>query len=140
MIESQMVGPPRLGDRLAALRDKYFAGRTAELDVFRSALHHDAVDRPVALLFVHGPGGVGKTVLLRQFGRLAAAAGATVIGLDGRDLEPSPAGFLSAVRAALGLHERAHPLEVLASHQRPVLLIDTYEALTALGLLGTWNS
>lgn len=29
---------------------------------------------PVALLFVHGPGGVGKSVLLRQFSRAASAA------------------------------------------------------------------
>ena len=134
MTASQTVAS-RLADRLAALRDKYFVGRAAELELFRSALQQNPTEPAVSLFFVFGPGGVGKSVLLRQFGRLATAAGATVIALDGRDLEPSPAGFLSAVRAALGADESLSPLESLAAQRRPVLLIDTYEALTSLD---TW--
>jgi hypothetical protein len=134
MIESHSPAPPRLAERLGALRDKYFVGRSAELDLFRSALHREA-DRAVALFFVHGPGGVGKSVLLREFGRLATADGATVVALDGRDLEPSPAGFLKALRDALAVSRTASPLEALASQPRPVLLVDTYELLRPLD---TW--
>jgi AAA ATPase domain len=136
MSTSHKVAAVRLGDRLGALRDKYFVGRTAELDLFRSALQHDPVDRPVALFFLHGPGGVGKSVLLRQFGRSASNAGATVVTLDGRDFEPSPAGFLGALRAALQLDGTASPLDVLADPSlQPVLLIDTCEVLAPLD---TW--
>src|SRR5579859_6343722 len=132
---SEPAASLRLADRLAVLRDRYFVGRAAELDRFRSALQQDAGERPVAVLFVYGPGGVGKSVLLRQFGRVALATGATVIRLDGRDLEPSPPGFLRALRQALQLHAAAAPLEALTHQHHPVLLIDTYEALRPLD---TW--
>jgi hypothetical protein len=121
---------PRLADRLGTVRTRYFVGRAAELDLFRACLQAD--ERPWALLYVHGPGGVGKSVLLRGFGRVAQAAGASVALLDGRDLEPSPAGFLRGLRQALGLDERAAPVDVLAGAARPVLLIDTYEQLAPL--------
>jgi hypothetical protein len=132
---SQPAAPLRLADRLAALRDRYFVGRAAELDCFRSGLQQETGERPVSVLFVYGPGGVGKSVLLRQFGRVALATGATVIRLDGRDLEPSPPGFLRALRKALQLNDAAAPLEALTHQHRPVLLIDTYEGLMPLD---TW--
>jgi hypothetical protein len=56
------------------------------------------------------------------------------IWLDGRDIDPSPSGFLFALGQALGLDEEASPLEVLATHPRGVLLIDTYETLAPLQL------
>ena len=76
----------RLGDRLAAARRRRFVGRAAELALFGSALAE--AEPPFALLHVHGPGGVGKTVLLGEFARLAADAGVPVVWLDGRDLGP----------------------------------------------------
>jgi hypothetical protein len=136
VIGSASVALPRLANRLSVLRDKYFVGRAAELEVFRTALHGDITERPVALFFVHGPGGVGKSVLLRQFRRMAEAAGARVAYLDGRDFEASPAGFLRALQAQLDIAEDASPLEALAcGDARPVLLVDTYELLTPLD---TW--
>src|SRR5262245_42151366 len=123
MAEARALTGGRLGVRLGALRDRYFVGRAAELALFGQALEGERVDRPIALLFVHGPGGVGKSVLLRELGRRADAAGATVVALDGRDLEPSPAGFVGALRAALGLAHGESPLEALAAQAaRPVLL------------------
>ena len=53
----------RLADRLAAVRRGRFVGRRAELALFRSALLAD--EPPFAVLHIHGPGGVGKTTLLR---------------------------------------------------------------------------
>ena len=126
---------PRLADRLGALRDKYFVGRAAELETFRTALRRTTPDRPVSLLFVHGPGGIGKSVLLRRFRRMAAATDASVVVLDGRDLEPSPPGFLTRLCEALGVSTDLAPATALAALAHPVLLIDTYEVLRPLD---TW--
>src|SRR6185503_17737905 len=82
----------RLASRLASLRDRAFVGRDAELGLLARALSGD--ERPFALLYVYGPGGIGKSVLLREFGRIAEAAGATVATLDARDIDLSPRAFL----------------------------------------------
>jgi ABC-type transport system involved in cytochrome c biogenesis ATPase subunit len=58
-------GPSRVGDRLQRARDRVFAGRAAELGIFRSALSGDG--KAPAVLYVHGPGGIGKSMLLRRF-------------------------------------------------------------------------
>src|SRR3569833_1074826 len=126
---------PRLADRLGASRDKYFVGRAAELETFRTALRRTTPDRPVSLLFVHGPGGIGKSVLLSRFRRMAAATDASVVVLDGRDLEPSPPGFLTRLCEALGVSTDQAPATALAALAHPVLLIDTYEVLRPLD---TW--
>ena len=70
------------------------------------------------IVLVHGPGGIGKSALLRQAGRLAWAAGRPVIALDLRDAVPVPA----ALQAATGT----------SGLERPVILIDTFEHVAAL--------
>jgi hypothetical protein len=121
---------PRLGDRLAVARRRRFVGRAAELSLFGSALAE--AEPPFALLYVHGPGGVGKTLLLGEFARLATDAGVPVMRLDGRDLDPSPAGFLAALGWALDEPPDRSPLEALALRPRAVLMVDTYETLAPL--------
>src|ERR687885_3903 len=78
----------RLADRLAAARR--FVGRQAEMELFTSAL--DAETPPFAVLYLQGPGGIGKTSLLQQYARVAAATGRTVALLDSRSIDPSPQG------------------------------------------------
>jgi RimJ/RimL family protein N-acetyltransferase len=126
--------PPRIADRLAVARRRLVVGRAAELALFGSALAGQ--EPPFALLFVHGPGGVGKTVLLGEFARLAGDAGVPVVRLDGRDLDPSPAGFLAALGRALDLPPDRSPLDALGRRPRGVLLVDTYETL---GPLDAWT-
>jgi hypothetical protein len=127
--------PARLADRLDDLRRRYFVGRESELESFRAALAGEG--RPCALLYVYGPGGVGKSVLLREFARAARHGGETaVVALDGREVVPTPAGFLGALRSVLGQPSRRpgapDGIEDLDWPRRPVLLIDTYEALAPL--------
>src|SRR5690606_3033201 len=60
--------PPRVGTRamaarLAEERQRAFVGREIELEHFAQALESAAF----AVLFVHGPGGVGKSTLLARF-------------------------------------------------------------------------
>jgi hypothetical protein len=132
-----MAGPPsiptgsgRLAERIAASRHRDFVGREAELALFRHAML--ASEPPFSVLHVHGPGGIGKTALLREFARFGEQAGRTCAWIDGRDLDPSPPAFMRALGHALGLAENAPPLAGLDGDGRVVLLIDTYETLAAL--------
>ncbi|MEU4599574.1 ATP-binding protein [Nocardia sp. NPDC023988] len=105
------------GDSLAVGRDRAFVGRRPELDVFRDQLAGGPGSRPVH--YLHGPGGIGKSTLLRRFAREAAPTGRIVVEIDGRTVTPTPEGFLAAAGAAV----REPPV---------VLLIDTFEKCQGL--------
>jgi len=123
--------PNRVADRVGQLRRALFVGRAPEVAVFEEAL--EKAIAPFGLLAVTGPGGVGKSTLLREFAAMAAREDRKVVRLDARDLEPLPTAFLSAVGAALELENED---EIWARLNEPtprlVLLIDTYELLTPL--------
>ena len=123
--------PARLGTRLQAARNDLFVGRAEELRLFRDALAQDPF--PFYVLHVFGPGGVGKTSLLRAFARLCQDHEATPYYLDGRDIDPEPEALLSALRGVLNVEDPIPPLEALADQPgRHVLLIDTYETIATL--------
>lgn len=120
-----------IADRLSAARRRYFVGRIAERELFRSAMAASVL--PFQVLYVFGPGGVGKTALLREFAAIARESSAAVCYLDARNCEPAPAAFLNALYIALGLDANENPMKTLAD--RPgyqVLLLDTCELLAPL--------
>jgi hypothetical protein len=120
----------RIADRLAAARRLRFVGRDEEIDVFRSALQAD--EPPFVVLHITGGGGIGKTTLLNEYGRVARETGRHVVRIDGRHLEVSPLGFVVALCDVLGVSR--YDLDA-ALEQWPaggVLLVDTYERLTPL--------
>ena len=120
----------RIADRLASARRSRFVGREAEIGLFHAALLAD--DPPFVALHINGAGGVGKTTLLQEFARVADETGRAVVRIDGRNIEPSPAGFLVALSQAVGA--RAVDLRSVIE-QWPaggVLLVDTYELLASL--------
>lgn len=120
-----------LAERLAAARRTRLIKRVAECELFQSALEADEL--PFYLLYILGPGGVGKTTLLHEFAQVATSAQVAHVYLDGRNLEPSPAFFLINLQQALGLTPPTTPLQYLAAlDRRFVLLIDTYELLGGL--------
>src|ERR671932_2665460 len=123
-----------LAGRLSTERHRAFVGRVAERDLFRSAITAD--EPPFNVLYVFGPGGVGKTTLLREFAHLCNEVGVPANYADARNLEPSPDSFMSALWSTLGLDAQDSPIQALASRsERHVVLIDTYETL---GPLNAW--
>ncbi|NHC45336.1 ATP-binding protein [Motilibacter aurantiacus] len=105
------TGAGPLARRLHAARAQALVGRRRECEVFRRALDDPGA---VALLWVHGPGGIGKSTLTRLWAQEARAAGRTVVELDGHFIGPSPQDFEDAAAALL---------------QQPgaVLVVDTFE-------------
>jgi hypothetical protein len=89
--------PAALADQLTAARRRAFVGRRTELRLFASLLGDPDGG---GVVYVRGPGGVGKTTLLRQVAWLGADAGRRVVWLDGR--EAAAGGLLAAFTAADG--------------------------------------
>ncbi|MEV6346517.1 ATP-binding protein [Actinoplanes sp. NPDC051851] len=96
----------RLQDTVDALRRASFVGREPEIALFREVL------ATAGVLFVHGPGGVGKSALLDVFAATAAEQGRIPVRVDARYLALGPGS-----------------LPTVPDGGRPVLLIDTYELL-----------
>ncbi|MDQ3930195.1 MAG: ATP-binding protein, partial [Chloroflexota bacterium] len=121
----------RLADRLVAARRRRFVGRENERELFRSALA--APELPFVLLHVYGPGGVGKTTLLKEFIAMAGEMGIPTLYVDARNVDPSPEGVLAALQLALGLTAPENPIDVMAERGgRQVLVFDTGELLAPL--------
>ena len=89
---------PRIGDLAEALDAERFVGRSEILDRIDRAL---AGEGTLRVLHVHGPGGVGKSALLRAAGRRARASGHAVVTLDGRVLDPSRDALAEALAPAV---------------------------------------
>ncbi len=105
-----------LAARLADRDRGRFAGRRAELDLLGRCM---AEDSQVSVVHIVGPGGIGKSALLREIARRARDQGREVISVDGRELGPEPGALEAALRAA-------------ATGQRPLVLLDSYEQMVAL--------
>jgi DNA-binding CsgD family transcriptional regulator len=126
------VSEPRswriVSERLADAAAEALIGRAQERARLTELL---APDGPAAV-FVHGPGGIGKTTLVT--GTLASLPLKTIT-LDGRQMEPTVAGALTAFGATLG---GPTPLSAAAAvHQIAeagvdVLVIDSFERLNLL--------
>ncbi|MEZ4632961.1 MAG: ATP-binding protein [Deinococcales bacterium] len=129
MIEQDPKLPSRkLADRLLEAQQRRFVGRQFEKKLFLDWLENPEPN--YVLLHLWGPGGIGKTSLLHEFAFLARAKHYHSLQLDGRSLEPSPSGFLSAIKLALGLEEAAI-FEAFAG-SRTIIFIDAYELISPL--------
>jgi hypothetical protein len=125
-----------LRDRLDATRRRSFVGRAVERDLFAAALAGEA--GAYSVFYVHGPGGIGKSTLLKRFAADARAAGRPVLEVDGRLVEASPHAFENAVGEVpdgavlvIDTFERCQGLETWLS-QRYVPQLP-YNAIVVLG-------
>jgi hypothetical protein len=88
----------RLGERLSQSTRRRFVGRDAEITIFTDLLNRS---EQAALLWVYGPGGVGKSTLLHRLAQLASDEGRSVLVLDARDLPPTHEGVVQGLSQAL---------------------------------------
>lgn len=106
------MGVTGLARRLAAARADALVGREPERAVLDRMLS-GAADAPL-VAYVHGPGGIGKSSLLRYAGRQAELTGRGVVHVDARFLDVDPCRLEEATALA-------------CSEPGTVLLLDSFE-------------
>lgn len=123
----------RMADLLARQAREDFVGRAGELAVLHALL---AAGGP-RVVHVHGIAGIGKSALLTRFAAEAQVAGAVVLRLDCRSMEPTEAGFLAGLGEAIGGDGEAAALAARLGALGPVvvLALDTFEVFR---LMDSW--
>ena len=105
-----------LRGRIARRDAEYFVGRVDELAWFARALRGETDQRVVHVV---GPGGIGKSTLVREVERRADANGARSVWIDGREVAP----FLPQVEQAVA---------DVASDAPTMIVFDSYELISSL--------
>jgi len=106
-----------LGRRLVDRDQARFVGRQRELELFDQLFVEDP---PANVVLVHGPAGIGKSTLLREVVRRGGRCGWRSHWIEGRDLLPLPDALEDALAGA-------------RQEERPLIVFDSYERVTALG-------
>ncbi len=120
----------KLSEILDNERKSAFVGRDAELGLFRSVLKKEI---PVLLLYLYGPGGQGKTTLMKKCMDLCTQEGIPYIHLDGREINAHPSSFTEALHTRLQLRPFENIFEAMEKLQEGhVLFIDTFEKLNPI--------
>jgi hypothetical protein len=127
-----------LGTRLERERVRRFVGRSRELQLFSTWLeassNGDAApngQEPFNVLWVYGPGGIGKSTLLRAFAETARKAGYLLAEIDGGRVMPTPDGIRSAVWESLtaGIDAHVEAADAPAPAKPSVIMLDAADQL-----------
>ena len=126
-----------LGKRLERERVRRFVGRSRERELFAAWLEASSNrgapsgQEPFNVLWVYGPGGIGKSTLLRAFAETARNAGYLLAQVDGGRVMPTPDGIRSAVWESLtaGIDARTGPAPGSVPAKPSVIMLDAAERL-----------
>jgi hypothetical protein len=80
----------RIGERIAAIQGRLFVGREPELARIESLV----LGREPAFVYLHGPGGIGKTTLLARLSARVEESGLPVTIVSGPELRDSVEGVV----------------------------------------------
>ena len=103
-------------ETLAARDAARFVGRAEELARLEGLVGEDP---PVSVVLLHGPGGVGKSALMRELARRVRAHGVTPVEIEARGIAPLA-------------EELDRALEPAMTARRPLVLLDSWERLAVL--------
>jgi class 3 adenylate cyclase len=124
-----------VSERIVARAQTSFVGRHKELASLRAAV--ESTELQYLVIFIHGVGGIGKSRLLQTFLHSLSPTIRRYV-IDCRNVEPTPEGFLLALKETIR-NTNATLESVVAAlgagGQRTVLALDTYETFN---LLDTW--
>lgn len=119
----------RLADILNSTRKHYFVGRESELRLFRSIVQQEELS--TYLLSIYGPGGQGKSTLVKAFTETCTELSVPYTVMDAREMVPTPDFFQAALHKMLQANGNVFDhLQNLDT--KFVLFIDTYELITPL--------
>ena len=124
----------RIASRLAARATETLVGRADELAMLLELVTSDG---PI-VVHLSAPAGLGKSALLAIFADRATRAGATVLNVDCRLVEPTERGFLAELGQLTGdeVETLDDAFSALAGAGAPVVLVlDNYETFL---LMDTW--
>ena len=116
-----------LGQIVNSMEEALFVGRGPEMALFCAWLAEAPPARPT-IINVTGPGGVGKTALVRAVQREVTLRGQAAALVDLAAIEPTASGVLSAIAGA----GQTDPLARI-NRVRPVVILDHLEASEQLG-------
>lgn len=112
-----------LGGRLRRSRARGFVGRAEEREWFAKLL--DAPEP--AIVWLHGPGGTGKSALVRCWAERADSAGLPTATIDLQVVEGTPARIRQALAEAFAAKDEEELAERFLDGRRYVLFFDTWE-------------
>lgn len=120
----------KLSDILDSERKSAFVGREAELQHFQAMIKKELA---CLLLYFYGPGGQGKTSLMKKCMDLCGDLGIPFIHLDGREINAHPSSFMEALHDKLQLRPFENVFDALEKLTPDhVLFVDTYEKLNPI--------
>ena len=124
-----------VGERLKRRAVEALAGRRAELE----RLQAFALGDEPLVMHIQGIPGIGKTHLLNALAANVGAKGVSVVRMDARWCEPSPAALCRAICREIGVPESEDSAVVAASlsdgAKRTLLVLDSYESFR---LVDSW--